>query len=392
MRSSGDVIAFLQDYLPQMFLSAVNKTFLFPPTEGGSYSGVGYVLMGMVLSAVTGADTWDMLDQADAAAGGPAAPALNHTIFMGRGPCTKYPKVVPQYMYNYQAYKLDGAAAAAANSSGTDTGNNLGGCSAGTTGYYPETAGVGRTLKVAPADSAGDCCTAAAGAAAAVGWTYTNTPFKQGGTCTFWSALYTGKHAAGATTGVVDQPIQLSDFSDLGEFSCLNGWTMGNIATAPQDVVRFYHALASCLGNQGGGGYTPRRTEKSARGQHCHCLTGMVQATHRRPLGAEAVHSCLLHALSADVRALLMTSSHSKATGKLISHDSLAQMHDYKPVAKNRNTLPLPAESLLEDAGGGMLRPPFLEGWGRRHPSGASRCGSLLVLVLFSRSADVRLC
>ena len=45
----------------------------------------------------------------------------------------------------------------------------------------------------------------------------------------------------------------------------------------------------------------------------------------------------------------------------------------------------LPAENLLEDAGGGMLRSPFLEGWGRRHPSGASRCGG----VLRSLSANV---
>jgi len=35
------------------------------------------------------------------------------------------------------------------------------------------------------------------------------------------------------------------DFYDLYNISCLNGWTMGNIATAPQDIVRLYELLGN---------------------------------------------------------------------------------------------------------------------------------------------------
>jgi len=38
-------------------------------------------------------------------------------------------------------------------------------------------------------------------------------------------------------------PLKPDDLYDLYDYSCLNGWTMGNIAVAPVDVVRFYHAL-----------------------------------------------------------------------------------------------------------------------------------------------------
>ena len=40
------------DYLPNLFISSVNKSFEFPPGKGGLYSGTGYVMRGMVLSAV----------------------------------------------------------------------------------------------------------------------------------------------------------------------------------------------------------------------------------------------------------------------------------------------------------------------------------------------------
>lgn len=148
------------DYLPQMFIENVNKTFLFPPDQGGSYSGNGYVLMGMVLSAVTGADTWDQLDQMQAAFGGPEAPQLNHTLFMKTGACTQYPKVVHQYMYNYQPYALKGAAGSIGIATAKSA-TNLGSCSPGSSGYYPSTMGIGTPLKKSPADSAANCCSAA---------------------------------------------------------------------------------------------------------------------------------------------------------------------------------------------------------------------------------------
>lgn len=36
---------------------------------------------------------------------------------------------------------------------------------------------------------------------------------------------------------------RLADFTDLYDASCLNGWTMGNIATTPSDVTQFYQAM-----------------------------------------------------------------------------------------------------------------------------------------------------
>ena len=44
------------DYLPKDFVANVNKTFLFEPGTGGCYSSTGYVVVGWVLAAVTGAD------------------------------------------------------------------------------------------------------------------------------------------------------------------------------------------------------------------------------------------------------------------------------------------------------------------------------------------------
>ncbi|MGB0243512.1 MAG: serine hydrolase, partial [Candidatus Nanopelagicales bacterium] len=51
------------DFLPLQFLQNVSKEFLFPPGEGGAYSGDGYVLMGLVLAAVLDANDWSDLDQ-----------------------------------------------------------------------------------------------------------------------------------------------------------------------------------------------------------------------------------------------------------------------------------------------------------------------------------------
>ena len=55
---------FSEDLLPQQYVANVSKSFEFKPGEGGAYTGVGYVLLGWVLSASSGAPTWDKLDQA----------------------------------------------------------------------------------------------------------------------------------------------------------------------------------------------------------------------------------------------------------------------------------------------------------------------------------------
>ena len=52
----------------------------------------------------------------------------------------------------------------------------------------------------------------------------------------------TGRRVADASsiTGVIQAPALSEDmFADIREDSCLNGWTMGNIATTPRDIARF---------------------------------------------------------------------------------------------------------------------------------------------------------
>ena len=61
-------------------------------------------MMGMVLSAITHAPTWDALNQTELLltqhGHSPSAPAIRfpETIFMGRGKCSLYPGVTHQYV------------------------------------------------------------------------------------------------------------------------------------------------------------------------------------------------------------------------------------------------------------------------------------------------------
>jgi len=52
-------------------------------------------------------------------------------------------------------------------------------------------------------------------------------------------------HTIKSTEGfkVQGDTLALGDFKDLYELSCLNGWTMGNIATSPSELMLFYHEL-----------------------------------------------------------------------------------------------------------------------------------------------------
>jgi CubicO group peptidase (beta-lactamase class C family) len=134
------------DILPMDFLNALNKSFLYNPGDGASYSGDGFILLGMVLSAVTGAARWGDFDQLKAL--GELRPPLNQTTFMGRGPCSQYPHVVHQY-----------------------------------------------TLRPGARES--------------------------------------------------QEGVTAADFVDLYSCSCLNGWTMGNIAVTVRDAARFFHMLGS---------------------------------------------------------------------------------------------------------------------------------------------------
>jgi CubicO group peptidase (beta-lactamase class C family) len=230
------------DYLPQMFLSTVDKTFEFQPGQGGLYTGTGYVMLGMILSSVQNATAWDKVDQV-----GPllsrsstttAKLALDDTLFMMAGKCSQYPEVTHQYIYNQrpytymlmssaerQALRARESSAAAASCSGKS---------------YPSTALEGSPGASFASESADACCASAtSGAGPGAFWQYDGT------NCTVFSQVYKGDHKSGYTAGQTDGPFDPHNVEDLYDYSCLNGWTMGNIATAPSDVVRFYSALAN---------------------------------------------------------------------------------------------------------------------------------------------------
>jgi CubicO group peptidase (beta-lactamase class C family) len=239
-----------QDYQPIEYITSLNKTFLFPPGEGGKYSSTGYVLGGMVLASVTGAATWDKLDLRALVNGGAAAKDYvgKDTVFMGAGHCTQYPGVAHQYVYGKRPYGASRpiapaaaaqlAAAARGGAARAAAGGRGGECSYAPN--YPGVVPLGQRLGPAfSADSAAACCgkvTALHGAQLFTWW--------QNGTCVGWSEAYSGTNSPEASSGKVDVPTVLADFTDLADFSCLNGWTMGNIAVAPKDLVRFYSALA----------------------------------------------------------------------------------------------------------------------------------------------------
>ena len=98
------------NYLPQMFISNVDKTFEFQPGQGGLYSGTGYVMLGMILSAVQDASTWDKVDQMGPLLSRSSATktklALDDTLFMMAGKCSQYPNVTHQYIYNKRPYMM----------------------------------------------------------------------------------------------------------------------------------------------------------------------------------------------------------------------------------------------------------------------------------------------
>lgn len=94
-----------RDILPLDFIMqfTTNKTLLWPPNGGGAYSGTGYVILGWVLSAASGAASWEELDQAAIFSKLPppcdASWYANHTDFMHMGACAQYGKrVIPQYV------------------------------------------------------------------------------------------------------------------------------------------------------------------------------------------------------------------------------------------------------------------------------------------------------
>jgi len=181
----------------------LNFTFYFPPgsttTTAGklqlnrtqsacAYSSNGFVVVGLVLAAATNASDWQSFDQLTAAVGAERAGSFEHL-----GTCSA------------AAAAAHGLAAADATAA-VDFAKN-GPCSA-----YPD-----------------------------VVHQYALKPV-----CT--DGIYDGK-PCGAELELAKKPkrpaLNESDFYDLYDESCLNGWTMGNIASAPLELVRFYQLLAS---------------------------------------------------------------------------------------------------------------------------------------------------
>jgi len=74
------------DLTPYDYLHMANKTLLCDPGTCGSYTSIGYVLLGLALTHATGKDRWEDYDQLGAL---PEFLPHNHTRFLTTGPCYK---------------------------------------------------------------------------------------------------------------------------------------------------------------------------------------------------------------------------------------------------------------------------------------------------------------
>jgi CubicO group peptidase (beta-lactamase class C family) len=172
------------DYLPDDYVSNASKQFLFTPGTGGSYTGVGYVLLGWTLCAATdGCRTWSDFDLKKAAG---VSSMLKDTRFMGAGPCSQYKNVVHQYLYSPYRQSLSTAQPLVESADGPSQRMSR------------HEAELDTSVELFPTAS---------------------------------------QRADESET------LKLGDFVDLYELSCLNGWTMGNIATNPSELMRFYHEV-----------------------------------------------------------------------------------------------------------------------------------------------------
>jgi CubicO group peptidase (beta-lactamase class C family) len=104
---------------------------------------------------------------------------------------------------------------------------------------------IGREIGRFAARTADHCCAVIATLPTVAAWTYTPSD-KVGalGNCTAFDAYVQLRPArVGVVSGWSAAPFNKSDVVELSPYSCLNGWTMGNLATTPTDLTRFYHAL-----------------------------------------------------------------------------------------------------------------------------------------------------
>jgi len=220
-----------KDYMPINYITDVGKKpFLFKPGEGSAYTSNGYVLAGMVLAALRNASSWDGLDQL-AAIGLVDGVELSHTIFMKRGRCSNYNGVTHQYAIRGRAWPAE--AEALQNLKANRRVNNQ--CAA-ESGQMRHVHFEGPSLGSFSAENYEACCEKASKTQGSV------FVFRDGN-CTVLLAPQRAYLAIGSTSGFTVQHFNASDILDMYDYSCLNGWTMGNIAIAPVDAVKFWHAL-----------------------------------------------------------------------------------------------------------------------------------------------------
>lgn len=261
------------DWLPSNYLHNVSKQFLFPPGKGGSYTGIGYVLLGYVLCAASGdCATWQDLDQAALLQTGSFK--LEDTIFAGTGPCSQYKQpIVHQYFYAPQASsgtlralrEIDSTLQSTleptldftrryANQPPLEVAKSRTGdhCTVHQSGrygtWYPGVAFKGKPVsqKHIASGGADACCESGDKMQGVVLWTFAaDAKGVDAGTCSYYTDVHGYERKALATSGKADVLVRLDDFTDLYDSSCLNGWTMGNIAASPAGITRFYHELFS---------------------------------------------------------------------------------------------------------------------------------------------------
>lgn len=248
-----------KDWEPIDFIHNVSKSFLFPPGQGGSYSGISYVLMGWVLCAATGCSDWTQLQQQALIEHGTGF-KFDSTIFMTRGPCHQY-DVVHQYLYAPAGSSQDSSRARA------ERGARLVGdaraalssppvvrawdhCQDHTAAnpyWYNNAMLKGKVIgqRCISTGGAAACCAAGdTSLSGAMYWMFVASGAgAQNGTCYFYgSEVAYDRYSAVATAGRTNAPLRAVDFVDLFDASCLNGWTMGNVATTPSDMTRLYQA------------------------------------------------------------------------------------------------------------------------------------------------------
>ena len=243
------------DFDPFDFLALVDKAFLAPPGTGpGHYSSIGVVLAGMVLAAVSGAPSWDRLNQtallqlqSNATVAHPAV-RFDDIIFMGRGPCSAHPRVSHQYVWQpHPTHRDRGAHLHHRHRDDRGLGLGFAGAGAGLgfdcqsqQGWHPGVHAGGDMLGWTAAANARGCCAAAGNVSGATAWSFLaagphGDPITDNGNCTFFAKAFPAHTGwPNATTGTLRRPppppIAEDQFVDIDGLSCLNGWTMGNVA------------------------------------------------------------------------------------------------------------------------------------------------------------------